>query len=421
MTQRRPASVRPRLRPSPAIAANYPNEVVAGPVDDDAADVAAANRNRYCVGVARRGVAVAGAVAVALMCIAVVVSTTGAAAPRLRGPLLYVATDDGSITAYQIGTWQRAARWTGLPIRDGVRGVAYRRGFLYITHGGDGAGRTGGLLKWDVRTGRTVYNRSYGFGVDQPAVCRSGGIVRVYVPTGEVSRSNVWEVIRARSGAVIGRIAGGRGPHNTICRRGDVLMGGRWSRYLRQTHGPPVGPTPAALPGVRPFVVNRSLTRAYITWTGFRGFSVGDLRTGRIIATRSFGAVPAGFQPSAASHGISLSPRGRRVWVLDGPRRQVRLYTAGPAPRYLATVQLLHGMRGSVSPCAYDCMRSGWLLTSLRGNYVFVGDSGDVIRARTRRVVAFLPALENSRHGFLEIVWRGGRPVASTGHFGNGR
>lgn len=347
---------------------------------------------------------------------------TTAAAPRLSGPLLYVANDDGSITAYQIGTWRRAARWTGLPIRNGVRGVAYRRGFLYITHGGDGGrGRTGGLLKWDVRTGRTVYNRAYGFGVDQPAVCRSAGIVRVYVPTGELSSSSAWKVVRARTGSVIGTILGGKGPHNTICRGGRVLMGGRRARYLSQTHGPLVGPTPAAEPGVRPFVVNRRLSRAYITWTGFRGFSVGNLRTGRIIATRSFGAVPAGFQPSAPSHGISLGPGGHRLYVLDAPYREVRVYTAGRSPRHLATIHLQHGMRGSESPCAYDCKRDGWLLHSLRGSYVFVGDSGDVIRTRTRRVVAFLPALENSRHGFLEILWRGGRPVASTGHFGNGR
>jgi hypothetical protein len=376
---------------------------------------------RYGVRVARRLALAAGVLMVALVGGAAAVPTTSAA-PRLNGALLYVANDDGSITAYRIGTWGRVARWTGLPLRDGVRGVAYRRGFLYIAHGGDGAGRsTGHLLKWDVRTATTVYNRSYGFGVDQPAVCRSGGMVRVYLPAGELSRSNTWEVIRARDGAVIGRIAGGRGPHNTICRRGHVLMGGRQSRYLMQTAGPPVGPTPSALPGVRPFVVNRDYTRAYITWTDFRGFSVGDLRTGRIIATRSFGNVPARFQPSAPSHGIALSPGGHRLWVLDAPNRQVRLYTAGPAPRLLATVSLIHGMRGTESPCAYDCTRDGWLLTSLHGSYVFVGDSGDVIRARTRRVVAFLPALENTRHGFLEIVWRGGRPVASTGHFGNGR
>jgi hypothetical protein len=375
---------------------------------------------RYRVRVARRLALAAGVLIVALVASGAAVPITHAA-PRLNGALLYVANDNGSITAYQVGTWQRAARWVGLPIRDGVRGVAYRDGFLYITHGGDGAGRTGGLLKWDVRTGSIVYNRSYGFGVDQPAVCRSGGIVRVYMPVGELSQSTTWQVIRAHSGAVIGRIAGGRGPHNTICRHGHVLMGGRWSRYLMQTTGPAVGPTPSTSPGVRPFVVNRSFTRAYITWTDFRGFSVGNLRTGRIIATRSFGTVPAAFRPSAPSHGITLSPGGRRVWVLDAPTRQVRLYTAGPAPRRLATVDLLHGMRGTESPCARDCLRDGWLLASLRGRYIFVGDSGDVIRARTRRVVGFLPALENSRHGFLEIVWHDGRPVASTGHFGNGR
>jgi DNA-binding beta-propeller fold protein YncE len=377
-------------------------------------------KGRYGVRVARRLALAAGVVAVALSG-SFAGAPAASAAPHLNGPLLYVANDNGSITAYQIGTWRRVARWTGLPIRDGVRGVAYRRGSLFIAHGGDGAGGTGGLLKWNVRTARTVYNRSYTFGVDQPAVCRSRGIVRVYMPTGELSPSTTWKVIRARTGAVIGSITGGKGPHNTICRRGEVLMGGRQAHYLFQTHGPRVGPTPSAAPGVRPFVVNRTFTRAYITWTDFRGFSVGNLRTGRIIATRSFGRVPAGFPASAPSHGITLSPGGRRVYVLDTPNREVRVYTAGRSPRHLATIRVIHGLRGSESPCTYDCLRDGWLLTSLRGNYVFVGDSGDVISTRTRRVVAFLPALENSRHGFLQIVWRGGRPIASTGHFGNGR
>ncbi len=371
---------------------------------------------------ARRLLATAGAFAIAVVCTTAVAPVSHAARPlHLHGGLLYVAGDDGSITAYQIGTWHRAARWTGLPITNGVRGVAYRRGYLYIAHGGDGAGRTGGLLKWNVSTGQTVYNRSYPFGIDQPAVCRRGGIVRVYMPTGELSPSRRWEVIRARTGAVLGSIAGGTGPHNTICHGGDVLMGGRQARYLRQTDGPMVGPTPSAAKGVRPFVVNAQNTRAYITWTRFRGFSVGNLRTGRIIATRRFGAVPASFRATAPSHGISLSPAGNRLYVLDTPLRQVRVYTAGRSPRHVATIRIPDGLRGNESPCAYDCARDGWLLHSLQGAYVFVGDSGDVIRTRTRTVVGFLPALENSRHGFLEILWRRGRPVASTGHFGIGR
>jgi DNA-binding beta-propeller fold protein YncE len=344
-----------------------------------------------------------------------------ASAAGLNGPVLYVANDDGSITAYQIGTWRRVARWTGLPIQDGVRGVAYRRGFLYIAHGGDGAGAHGGLLKWNVATAATVYNRSYPFGIDQPAVCKRHGLVRVYMPRGELAASKTWEVIRALTGGVIGSIVGGSHPHNTICHRHDVLMGGRRSRYLYQTNGPRVGPSPAAQKGVRPFVVNAANTRVYLTWTRFRGFSVGNLRTGRIIATRNFGPIPPGFTPTAASHGISLNPTGSRVYVLDTPLRQVRVYTAGSSPRHLATISIPDGLRGNESPCRYDCGRDGWLLHSLSGRYVFVGDSGDVIRVATRHVVAFLPALENTRHGFLEVVWRHGRPVASTGHFGIGR
>jgi DNA-binding beta-propeller fold protein YncE len=366
---------------------------------------------------------VAGVLAAAFTCTLASGPAPAPAAPqvRLNGPLLYVANDNGAITAYQVGTWRQVARWTGLPITDGVRGVAYRRGFLYIAHGGDGAGRTGGLLKWDVATARTVYNHHYPFGIDQPAVCRRHGLVRVYMPVGELAASRTWEVLRARTGNVIGAIRGGWNPHNTICHAGDVLMGGRQARYLRQTAGPPVGPTPSADKGVRPFVVNARNTLAYITWTHFRGFSVGNLRTGRILSTHRFGPVPAGFHPTAASHGISLSPSGRRLYVLDTPRRRVLVFTGGRSPRFIASIQIRHGLQGAESPCAYDCGRDGWLLHSLQGAYVFVGDSGDVIATHTRRIVGFLPALENSRHGFLEIIWRNGRPVASTGHFGIGR
>ncbi len=372
---------------------------------------------------ARKALAIAAGFALGILTLLAIAPTLAPAAAqvRLNGALVYVANDDGSISAYQVGSWQRVARWTGLPITDGVRGVAYRHGYLYIAHGGDGAGGTGGMLKWDVATAQTVYNRSYPFGIDQPAVCKRGGTVRVYMPTGELSASRVWQVLGARTGNVIRTIDGGFGPHNTICHQGDVLMGGRRARFLHQTNGPSVGPTPSAAKGVRPFVVNASNTLAYITWTRFRGFSVGNLRTGRIIATRSFGAVPPSFRPSAPSHGISLSPDGRQLYVLDMPTHEVRVYSAGRSPRYLAAIPIGDGLRGSESPCAYDCARDGWLLHSMQGAYVFVGDSGDVISTRTRRVVAFLPALENTRHGFLEIIWRNGRPVTSTGHFGVGR
>jgi len=70
---------------------------------------------RYRVRVARRLALAAGVLAVALAGLIATASPTSAA-PRLHGALLYVANDNGTITAYQIGTWRRVARWTGLPI-----------------------------------------------------------------------------------------------------------------------------------------------------------------------------------------------------------------------------------------------------------------------------------------------------------------
>jgi DNA-binding beta-propeller fold protein YncE len=49
------------------------------------------------------------------------------------------------------------------------------------------------------------------------------------------------------------------------------------------------------------------------------------------------------------------------------------------------------------NPCAYDCMKDGWLNMSPDGKYVFVGDSGDVINTSTNKIAMYLPALNNTR------------------------
>jgi hypothetical protein len=76
-------------------------------------------------------------------------------------------------------------------------------------------------------------------------------------------------------------------------------------------------------------------------------------------------------------------------------------------------------LSGLESPCTYDCVRNGWLQHSSSGRYVYVGDSGDVIDTRTKRIVAFLPALDQTRK-MLEIDWRLGLPVATTTRTGVG-
>jgi hypothetical protein len=54
------------------------------------------------------------------------------------------------------------------------------------------------------------------------------------------------------------------------------------------------------------------------------------------------------------------------------------------------------------------------------GAYVFVGESGDVIDTATHRIATFIPPLANTRHGFIDVLWRNGVPVAGN-HFGYGR
>ena len=57
---------------------------------------------------------------------------------------------------------------------------------------------------------------------------------------------------------------------------------------------------------------------------------------------------------------------------------------------------------------------------SFDGRYVFVGDSGNVIESATHRVIAHIATLENTRQS-IEVDWRDGEPVATTGRTGVGR
>jgi YVTN family beta-propeller protein len=334
--------------------------------------------------------------------------------------VLYVTNDDGTLYAYYERSWALAGKWRGLPITDGVRGIGAEGSFLYVAHGGDGApsgsaGAPGHLLKWDLVKHTVVYNKQYSFGIDQFAICNG----TVYMPVGELASSSTWKIIDATTGAVTVSITGGSHPHNTICRGGHVYMGGRQSDYLVPLKGPKMGPSPASQTGVRPFTINATGSRLYITWTHYRGFSVADASTGAILHSVNFGPIPSTFEPSAPSHGISLSPDGKEVYVLDSPKGQVEVWTSADSPAHVATIDV-SGLTGSESPCAYDCLRDGWLLHSRDGRYVYVGDSGDVIDTTTHRVVTNIAALANCRHGYIEVEWTMGAPTGTTTHFGMG-
>lgn len=339
---------------------------------------------------------------------------------------------DGGMYVYDIDHGQRLIAHTPLPAARGIRGVVASPSthMLYVSFGGDGGfNGNGSLLAYDLLAKRVVWERHYATGIDSMAIDPSGR--RIYMPTGELDSSGVWNVLDARSGSVIGSIQGGAGAHNTVMSLdgSHVYLGGRNSDYLDVADTATgsvierIGPLQS---GVRPFTINGSQTLAFTTATGFLGFQVSSITTGRVLFTETFAGFswnPATFPASAPSHGISLSPDERQVWVIDAPNNYVHVFDVSGlpsrAPQPIANIRLVHPLEGEESPCSYDCARDGWLQHSRNGRFVYVGDSGDVIDTRTLRVVAFLPALRNTRK-MLEIDWRNGRPVATTSRQGLG-
>ena len=126
---------------------------------------------------------------------------------------------------------------------------------------------------------------------------------------------------------------------------------------------------------------------------------------------------------NAPSHGISLSPDEKRVYVMDAPLDQLEVYDVSglptSAPHFVASIPLA-SLSGSENPCQTYCEREGWVLNDLSGRYVYVGDTGNVVSTSTLSVVMTLPALQNTRQ-VVEIDWMNGIPSATSTRFGIGR
>src|ERR1700730_7660634 len=343
----------------------------------------------------------------------------------------YVFPDE-SMYVYDIDRRNRLVQRVALPMGKWVRGVLASPAThtLYVSYGGDGGSNgNGSMLAYDLVRDRVLWQHSYSTGIHSMAV--SPDASRLYMPTGELNSGGEWLVLDGRDGHVITTIQGGAGPHNTVVglSGAHVYLGGRNHNYLEVADTGTnqvfrnIGPLRS---GVRPFTINGAETLAYTTATGFLGFQVSSITSGQVLYTQSFPGFtwdPSKFGPSAPSHGISLAPDESQVWVIDAPNSYVHVVDVsrvpGEAPRLLANIALRHPMTGTENPCAYDCARDGWLQHSRGGQFVYVGDSGDVIDTRTFRIVKYLPALRQSRK-MLEIDWRAGVPIATTSRHGLG-
>jgi DNA-binding beta-propeller fold protein YncE len=318
----------------------------------------------------------------------------------------------------------------------GVRGesASAATGMLYISYGGWGGGLNGSMLEYNLLTKSTVYTKNYPFGIDSMDISADGKTI--YMPTGENDTGNTWEVIDALSGNVIGAMHGGAGPHNTVVGpSGHVYLGSRGNAggsgtdYLYVANGsspyqllsPNIGQLKQ---NVRPFVINKAETLAFTTASGFLGFQVSSITSGKVLYT-----VPVpGFSSSSSwttpSHGIAISPDEKEAWVVDAANNYVHVFDISglpsTAPTKIADVKLQGSLSGNESPCnPVWCGKIGWVNMSHDGRFVFVGDTSGVIDRSTRQIVATVPALGNSRQN-IEIDWQNGKVVYAGSRESNG-
>ena len=359
---------------------------------------------------------------VSVVALALVGSGCGAGQPEQAqtGDFEYVVTD-GRLTLYDIDQANRFVRTIELSGMTDPHGVVASPATakLYVSYGGESGEGNGSMLAYDLIRDLVLWRRDYDTGIDSMAITPDGGTI--YMPQGESSESRAWSVIDAATGKVTGAIEAGAGPHNTVMGLDGrfVYLGAIRNRYLTVVstatnkvvrkigplHGPGAG---------RPFTVNGSQTLVFNTASSFLGFQVSSIKTGKLLYT----VAPPGFTWDAETfgrtpnHGISLSPDERELYLIDTPNGYAHVFDVSriPAsrPRRLASIKLAH-------PPPYD----GWLQHSRDGRYVYVGRAGDVIDTRTRKIVAFLPTMQDSAH-FLEITWRDGRPVSTTNRYGVG-
>ena len=151
---------------------------------------------------------------------------------------------------------------------------------------------------------------------------------------------------------------------------------------------------------------------------------MGSISDGRVLYTARVEGFSHDSPFTTPSHGISLSPDEREVYVIDTANAYVHVFDVSrvPAspPSQVASIKLSSDFSGQEAGCGTGwCGRIGWLQHSRDGRFVYVGDGGDVIDTRTRRVVTTLASLRETRK-MLEIDWRQRAPFAATPREGLG-
>lgn len=382
-----------------------------------------------------------GAQLVWLVLALVVVAVAGIAAggpPEESGEKhwLYVTVPDGAggsgkgpaIYVYDIESGHKLVKRLAVPEMKATRGscASAQAGKLFISHGNTS------LMCWDILTEKVVWNVTYPKeegGADRCCVTPDGR--KLYVPEGWWSRTAPYmKVVDGETGKLLRTIdlEGVGTAHNTIMSRsgkrmyvGPVNSGSLFvidtaTDSIIKTVGPfnreQAEGRPQKLKGgqkhaggrVSPYCINGAETLCFVNSFNV-GFFVGDLVNDKVL---HWVTVP---EAKGFSHGVGMTPDEKEVWLTDPEGRKLHVFDATVMPpKY-------------VQPIDVSAKTHGWVTFDLLGRFAYC-DTGDVIDAKTRKIIA---EWKDDRGGrirsskFIEVHIRDGKVVRIGDQFGIGR
>ncbi len=356
-------------------------------------------------------------IAMIALCLSAMAPTQSSAAETRR--LLYVTVPDGAggtkghgIYIYDIDDGHKFVRAIDIPEMGGTRGVCASAvtDKLYYAHGNTK------LACMDLITEKklweNVYTKAEG-GADRIQITPDGK--KLYVPSGWWSTDPYNKVVDGATGKLITKIhiTDAGGCHNTI-----VSLDGKRAycastkyNYLTVVDTATdkivrrIGPYRAM---IWPHTVNSRGTLSFVNVDHILGFEIGDLKTGEKLHTVWIKGLE---DERRRCHGIGMNPDETEIWLVDQDQKRLYVFDATVMPpvekQHIDTSAKVHG----------------WITFSMDGRYAYP-DTGDVIDAKTKKIIATLVDGEGKRvtsSKFIEIHFRDGQPVRVGQQMGMGR
>ncbi|XOV91205.1 MAG: YncE family protein [Bacteroidota bacterium] len=267
------------------------------------------------------------------------------------------------------------------------------------------------MQRVDLETGAVVWEKKYEGGCDRLSISPDG--MTMYQPSLE---KDFWRVVNCEDGEIIATIKVHSRAHNTIygpsgkqvymadINSPDLHVADPKTNKIVRTVGP-------FSHGIRPFTVNSDESIVYVNVNELLGFEVGDLKTGKKLASITVEGWDKGpvRRHGNPSHGIGLTPDETEVWISDGHNMRMHIFQADAPYQQLTTIPL------SDMP--------GWITFSIDGQYAYPS-SGEVIHTKTREILYLLKDEHHntvSSEKMIEVFMKNGKAYKAGDQFGLGR